>query len=198
MQVTRGKSHFQLGSDGRHIALSVAAHHDLPRTAVELDHAFFGLCEALNDLAERTRRSHTELTLTLQADLAHARLPADVALALYRAAQEGITNALRHGQARQLWLTVQGQAASVRLTLTDDGRGLPPDWAARTGHYGLRWLTERVDTLGGSLRLVTVEPRGVRLDVHIPLAGQAQSATAAAAAAATAGAVAVAEAGATA
>ena len=167
-----------------------AMHGIIPRlTPLVLDN--FGLCEALNDLAERTRRSHTELTLTLQADLAHARLPADVALALYRAAQEGITNALRHGQARQLWLTVQGQAAGVRLTLTDDGRGLPPDWAERTGHYGLRWLTERVETLGGSLRLATAEPRGVRLDVHIPLAAQAEpAAEAEAAAAARAGAAA--------
>ena len=171
-----------------------AMHGIIPRlTPLVLDN--FGLSEALNDLAERTRRSHTELTLTLQADLAHARLPADVALALYRAAQEGITNALRHGQARQLWLTVQGQAAGVRLTLTDDGRGLPPDWAERTGHYGLRWLTERVETLGGSLRLATAEPRGVRLEVHIPLSAHAEpaaeiEAATAAAAAARAGAAA--------
>jgi two-component system sensor histidine kinase UhpB len=146
-----------------------AMHGIIPRlTPLVLDN--FGLAEALNDLAERTRRSHVDVALALQVDLARARLPADVALALYRAAQEGITNALRHGQARQLRLTVQGGPADVHLSLTDDGQGLAPDWAERTGHYGLRWLAERVEGLGGSFRLTAAEPRGVTLDVRLPLA----------------------------
>ncbi len=149
-----------------------AMHGIIPRlTPLVLDN--FGLAEALNDLAERTRRSHAGVSITLQVDLARAKLPADVALALYRAAQEGITNALRHGQAKHLLLAVQGQPAEVRLTLTDDGQGLAPDWAERTGHYGLRWLTERVEGLGGSFRLADAEPRGVTLEVRMPLAVEA-------------------------
>ena len=145
-----------------------AMHGIIPRlTPLVLDN--FGLAEALTDLAERTRRSHTDVGIMLQVDLAQARLPADVALALYRAAQEGITNALRHGQARHLALAVQGQPAEVLLTLTDDGQGLAPDWAERTGHYGLRWLTERVQSLGGHFHLEAAAPRGVSLQVRIPL-----------------------------
>ncbi|KNZ30630.1 MAG: methanol utilization protein MoxY [Methylibium sp. NZG] len=146
-----------------------AMHGIIPRlTPLVLDN--FGLAEALNDLAERTRRSHADVNIALQVDLGPARLPADAALALYRAAQEGITNALRHGQARQLQLTVRGQQNEVRLTLTDDGQGLAHDWAERAGHYGLRWLTERIEGLGGSFHLAAAAPRGVSLDVHIPLA----------------------------
>ena len=146
-----------------------AMHGIIPRlTPLVLDN--FGLAEALNELAVRTRSSHGEVGITLQVDLAQARLPADVALALYRAAQEGITNALRHGQARHLQLEVQGQAAQVRLTLTDDGQGLAPDWSQRTGHYGLRWLTERVESLGGVFTLNAAVPRGVVLEVCLPLA----------------------------
>ncbi len=146
-----------------------AMHGIIPRlTPLVLDN--FGLAEALNDLAERTRRSHAEVGISVQVDLTQARLPADVALALYRAAQEGITNALRHGQARQLQLRVHGEPAEVTLSLTDDGQGLAPDWAERTGHYGLRWLTERVESLGGRFQLAAAAPRGVTLDVRIPLA----------------------------
>ncbi len=146
-----------------------AMHGIIPRlTPLVLDN--FGLAEALNDLAERTRRSHAEVGISVHVDLAHARLPADVALALYRAAQEGITNALRHGQARQIQLRVHGEPAEVKLSLTDDGQGLAPDWAERTGHYGLRWLTERVESLGGRFQLAAAAPRGVALDVCIPLA----------------------------
>ena len=146
-----------------------AMHGIIPRlTPLVLDN--FGLAEALNDVVERTRRSHAGLTIVLAVDLAHAKLPADVALALYRAAQEGITNALRHGQARHLQLAVAGGQDEVRLTLTDDGQGLAPDWSQRTGHYGLRWLTERVESLGGVFKLAAAAPRGVALEVRMPLA----------------------------
>jgi two-component system sensor histidine kinase UhpB len=149
-----------------------AMHGIIPRlTPLVLDN--FGLAEALADLAERTRRSHAGVQIALQVDLGTAALPADVALALYRAAQEGITNALRHGRAQRLALDVRGTTDQVQLTLTDDGEGLAPDWAQRTGHYGLRWLTERVEGLGGRFELRNAAPRGVVLRVQVPLAADA-------------------------
>jgi two-component system, NarL family, sensor histidine kinase UhpB len=148
-----------------------AMHGIIPRlTPLVLDN--FGLAEALADLAERTRRSQPGVTIDLSLALGDARLPGEVALALYRAAQEGITNALRHGQARRLQLALAGGDASVpavRLTLTDDGAGLPPDWSRRTGHYGLRWLDERAQALHGRLELGPAEPQGTRLVLELPL-----------------------------
>ncbi len=102
-----------------------AMHGIIPRlTPLVLDN--FGLEEALDDLAERTRRSHPEVQIELAIALGEARLPGEVALALYRAAQEGITNALPHGHAQRLQLTVDGKEAEVRLELVDDGQGLVP------------------------------------------------------------------------
>jgi two-component system sensor histidine kinase UhpB len=145
-----------------------AMHGIIPRlTPLVLDN--FGLAEALNDLAERTRRSHPGVAVALQIDLADAALPAETALALYRAAQEGITNALRHGQAQRLELSVGTEAGSVILELRDDGCGLPPDGLPRSGHYGLRWLSERVEGLNGTLQLQATPPRGVSLRVSLPL-----------------------------
>jgi len=90
-------------------------------------------------------------------------------LTLYRAAQEGISNALRHGQAKHLQLSVGHADQALTLTLQDDGQGLPPDWSLRKGHYGLRWLTERAEGVGGELRVEAVQPHGVRLLVQLPL-----------------------------
>jgi two-component system sensor histidine kinase UhpB len=146
-----------------------AMHGIIPRlTPLVLDN--FGLAEALEDLAERTRRSHPGVTIELELALGTARLPGEVALALYRAAQEGITNALRHGEARHLRLALVGNDTSVRLSLVDDGRGLPADWSRRTGHYGLRWLDERAQVLHGRLTLGPAEPQGTRLVLDLPLA----------------------------
>ena len=146
-----------------------AMHGIIPRlTPMVLDN--FGLAEALTDLVERTRRNHPEVQIELRVELGGSVLSSDVTLALYRAAQEGISNALRHGHARSLQLAVEGTDSAVALTLQDDGRGLAPDWSARAGHYGLRWLTERVEAIGGTLRVEPAQPGGVRLRADLPLA----------------------------
>jgi two-component system, NarL family, sensor histidine kinase UhpB len=146
-----------------------AMHGIIPRlTPLVLDN--FGLAEALDDLVERTRRSQPDVTIALRAELGAPPLPPEVALTLYRAAQEGISNALRHGQARHLALDVTAGEQQVDLTLRDDGRGLPAGGAQGGAHYGLRWLTERVEGLRGELRIEPAQPQGTLLRVHIPLA----------------------------
>ena len=146
-----------------------AMHGIIPRlTPMVLDN--FGLAEALTDLVERTRRNHPEVQIELRVELGRAVLSSDATLALYRTAQEGISNALRHGHAHALQLAVEGSDSAVALTLQDDGRGLAPDWSARAGHYGLRWLTERVEAIGGTLRIEPALPGGVRLRADLPLA----------------------------
>jgi two-component system, NarL family, sensor histidine kinase UhpB len=150
-----------------------AMHGIIPRlTPLVLDN--FGLAEALNDLVERTRRSHAGVQVEAHIELGDSALASDAALALYRAAQEGISNALRHGQARLLQLNVDGTAQAVTLSLRDDGCGLAPDWSARNGHYGLRWLAERVEAIGGALQVEPAAPSGVLLQVRLPLGVVAQ------------------------
>ena len=145
-----------------------AMHGLIPRlTPLLLDN--FGLGEALDDLVERARRSPPEVAMELQIELGDAAISSEGALALYRVAQEGISNALRHGEAHQMKLTVTVADGALTLTLRDDGRGLAPDWSKRIGHYGLRWLAERVEALGGELRVEAAEPCGVQLRARLPL-----------------------------
>ena len=150
-----------------------AMHGIIPRlTPLVLDN--FGLEEALTDLAERTRHAHPGVKIDLQIDLGNVALGADASLALYRAAQEGLSNALRHGRAQHLRLRLRRDDGELAFELRDDGDGLPAateDDAQRAGHYGLRWLAERVQTLGGAISIDNVLPRGAALTVRLPLAG---------------------------
>jgi len=156
-----------------------AMHGIIPRlTPLVLDS--FGLGEALADLAERTRRAHPALTLTQQLALGDTPLSPEAALALYRAAQEGLTNALRHGQASVIDLSLLQHETGLTLNVSDNGCGLstPTPTTAPTvadsrsasnGHYGLRWLAERAQALGGSLQLLPNPTQGARLVVQLPL-----------------------------
>jgi len=152
-----------------------AMHGLIPRlTPLVLDR--LGLEEALRDLVDRTRRSHPGVQVELESQAGAAAPSADTALTLYRAAQEGITNALRHGQAASLRVRLAATADSFTLWVVDDGRGLVPGATDGEGHHGLRWLAERVEALGGRFALEPVDPHGVRLEVCVPLHEAAEAA----------------------
>ena len=82
-------------------------------------------------------------------------LPGDVSLAIYRVAQEGLTNVRRHSGASRAELSIDWQPTTVVVTVTDQDDPNNPTAhqtvdQARGGH-GLRGLAERVQLLGGSL-----------------------------------------------
>lgn len=97
-------------------------------------------------------------------------LPPAVEHALYRSAQEGLTNVLKHATAERTDLTLDYRdAARVVLTVSDNGRG-PGDGnnhAAPAG-YGLRGIRERVDLLGGSVSTGGAAGGGFVLTIDVP------------------------------
>lgn len=92
-----------------------------------------------------------------------------VAIALYRVAQEGLTNVVRHAEARHVTLELGFDPASavLRLTLQDDGRGVELK-AIRNG-LGLVGMRERIEALGGDFRIETQPAQGFRLEARVPL-----------------------------
>jgi len=87
--------------------------------------------------------------------------------ALYRAAQEGITNARRHADAGRVSVSVAFNGEGARLVVADDGRGFRP---GREG-FGLLGMRERVQLVGGRVELDTAPGNGTRLTVTVPRAG---------------------------
>jgi signal transduction histidine kinase len=85
-------------------------------------------------------------------------------IALYRAAQEGITNARRHANATRVSVSVALGGADAQLVVVDDGRGFPAD---REG-FGLLGMRERVHLAGGRVELQTAPGGGTRLAITVP------------------------------
>ncbi len=83
---------------------------------------------------------------------------------LLRCAQEVITNAVRHAQAKNLWLSLEIQGGELHLTAKDDGQGMAQP---RIGN-GLSGMRERLRQLGGGLDLDTATGRGFMLHAHLP------------------------------
>ncbi len=88
-------------------------------------------------------------------------------LALYRTAQEGLTNIQRHAAARQAWLRLECSADQVSLQVIDDGRGLPA--ANPAAGFGLAGLRERAAQLDGSIALSDRPGGGTILAIRLPI-----------------------------
>jgi len=102
-----------------------------------------------------------------------ADLTPSVDAALYRLAQESITNALRHARrATCILVAVAGEPDCVRLTVTDDGDALSSGMNGTSG-YGIVGMTERAELLGGTLHAGPNHERGWTVTAVLPRAGAA-------------------------
>ncbi len=96
--------------------------------------------------------------------LAEIALPAELETALALSVREAITNIQRHAQARQAEVAVAIEDGHVRLRIVDDGRG-----SAIVPGNGLKGMRERIEALGGVLRVESVSGKGTRIEVRLPL-----------------------------
>ena len=95
-----------------------------------------------------------------------------VGAALYRLAQESVTNAVRHARhATRIDVRVVGDDRSVRLTVSDDGDAGP--LSASSSSYGIAGMTERAKLLGGALEAGPSRPRGWTVNAVLPRNGTA-------------------------
>lgn len=130
-----------------------------------------GLAAALRSLAEEwSAQTGLPVHLDLPPQSNLPVLPAEVAVNLYRVAQEALSNIAHHAQARRVDLQLEGEKGGLALSIADDGRGfvLPRDinaLAAR-GHFGLVGLQERVNLIGGNLLVESAPGRGTRIRVE--------------------------------
>jgi two-component system, NarL family, sensor histidine kinase UhpB len=94
-------------------------------------------------------------------------LPEEAELAVYRVAQEGLTNVARHAHAAHVELALEPGAGSVVLRIVDDGRGLDED-APLNGHGGIRGMRERALLVGGALAVKRGRTGGLEVRLEVP------------------------------
>ncbi len=102
------------------------------------------------------------------------RLPPEMETALFRIAQEAISNVVKHAQASQVQLNLWFDAQRVTLTITDNGLGFTPEEGLNAtqdgaGCLGLLGMRERAELLGGDLEINSRPGHGASVRVTIPL-----------------------------
>jgi signal transduction histidine kinase len=143
--------------------------------------ATLSLAQALNQLGNEFKRAapETEITLDLEAEL--PPLAPDVQMALYRAAQEVLTNVRKHAQASNVLVRLRCEEGWLEMLVLDNGRGRAAAEAAapKAGGFGLIGLDERVKLLGGQVAYGPATPDGcgyrVTVRIQAPAAAGEQA-----------------------
>jgi protein-histidine pros-kinase len=127
-----------------------------------------GLVSALRSLGEDFARNAEE-TLNLDLPAADIDLDSEPALAIFRIAQEALTNIRKHAHARQVVLALRiKEEWGLELEIADDGQGFQTG-AARWQHHGLAGMKHRVQMCAGDFMVTSRPGAGTRILVHIPM-----------------------------
>jgi signal transduction histidine kinase len=124
-----------------------------------------------------TARSGVEITVDCPDEAAVANLSDDVQHELVRIVGEAVINAVNHGKASHVWITLNARPFGLRqlvMNISDDGCGIagPVDLEALRagGHFGLVGMAERAASFGGALTYGTSNAGGMMIDVSVPRA----------------------------
>jgi len=169
-----------------------AEHRDVPKT---LDKGIEGLASAVQEIRSISRdlrpgvlddlglgpalktlteefSNRTGMTSEFSTVVFRNRLDADAKIALYRVAQEALTNIERHANASILRVSVRGDRRGAILTISDDGQGIDPSRKAASrsanGGSGMRNMQERMEQLNGAFS-VTSSKGGTTIEARLPL-----------------------------
>jgi signal transduction histidine kinase len=124
-----------------------------------------GLVASLDNLRRDLSPPHLSIAFS------HREVPAeidqDIALCLFRVAQEALGNAVKHSDASHICVDLTGGPFRLALTITDDGKGFDVDGVPNAG-LGLISMRERVESVGGILEIHATPALGTRLSVTVP------------------------------
>ena len=139
--------------------------HDLHPAVLD----YGGVFGALEDYGLKFT-GRTGIAVALAGNGRDIRRPPETEIALYRIAQEALTNCAKHASARSVTITLDGDADYIQFVIADDGIGFNP---GQLGHgentpgLGLLAMRERAEAVGGTFRLESAPGSGTRITVEI-------------------------------
>jgi signal transduction histidine kinase len=170
LPVDQARLHGQIGEA---IALTETTMEELRTLAYHLRPAALdaiGLDQTLRDHCQRLAKQ-SGIPINYQG-ASLDDLPGFIQISLYRVIQEALTNILKHAHASQVLVSLQGDAETIFLQISDNGRGFTPPAgfaAPPDGGLGLIGMRERMEAIGGEIEIDSRPGHGTRLSGRIPL-----------------------------
>ena len=172
----------EAASSNRGLERSIARTQRLVEHSVKMVHRFarelrpavlddLGLIPALLTFM-RNFRKETGIRVSLSAFAAVEQVKGDRRTVLYRVAQEALNNIARHAQASQASVKIQKLGGAICLTVQDNGKGFPLERVLHTKkgkRLGLLGMSERLEMVGGNLRIASSPGKGTSVLAQIPL-----------------------------
>jgi signal transduction histidine kinase len=125
------------------------------------------LTSALEEYARKFQGS-TGMAIAVSGADCGRRLSAEEKVALFRIAQEALTNCARHAQAKAVAIELDMQSVRPLMSITDDGVGVDLAGNGRTGNgFGLLSMQERAEAIGGSWSIESTPGKGTRVMVRL-------------------------------
>jgi signal transduction histidine kinase len=130
-----------------------------------------GLDAALEWLADRFQRKHG-LNVAVKRTTDVAKLSDDIQITLFKSVQELLTNAVKHGRADTVTISLGGGDGRTEIEVMDNGCGFEPGILATTAsqdeHFGLFNIRERLSYLGGNLVIQSLPGKGTAITLQVP------------------------------
>jgi signal transduction histidine kinase len=130
----------------------------------------FSLTTLLSDLIKNIDHEKTAITLQIEGEA--ESFPKPVLICLYRVAQEALTNIQKHAAAKEVTIKADFNVIEATLSISDNGIGFKPSSDLLTGSwnngFGLRGVRERLELVGGVLKIESSPDRGTHLRASIP------------------------------
>jgi signal transduction histidine kinase len=126
----------------------------------------FGLDASLRWLAEKfAQRTRLEVKVDARCP---GRFADETETHLFRIAQEALTNIARHAEAQSVTIQLLREGNMIRLSIRDDGKGLPQENSESPSSLGMVGMRARARQCGGELTVSSIEPHGVCVELSVP------------------------------
>jgi signal transduction histidine kinase len=153
-----------LAKVGHHLSEGIAMKRKIIEDLRPSTLSALGLTTALAILS---RETGDRLGVPVHAEIAECHLSPEAELSIYRLVQEALTNIGKYAQASEVWVRVKREAGALQVEIADNGKGFDTG-TLHVGSHGLDGMRFRIESLGGTLTVVSSAGHGTRIRASVP------------------------------
>ena len=127
-----------------------------------------GIVPTLKKYLSTVTEYNPEVSIHFQSRSTEKRIPSNYEVSIFRLVQECVTNAMKHGQSKDIWVRLEWLKNAVNIVIKDDGVGFDPQ-DVRDNSFGIIGMRERIDILHGEMFIQSEVKRGTTILFKIPL-----------------------------